>query len=137
MTSAPGWRAAGLPDLPWVSTSRYYITLGISVTHIECHERYPGLVADATANAPGRLYLDLTEREWKLLDAFENPLYDVAVVTLANDMQGLAYVWPTVGAPMALITTWTLKTMDEKSTEEYLSRVVGWREEWEESWEES
>ncbi|KAK3371931.1 hypothetical protein B0H63DRAFT_483318 [Podospora didyma] len=106
-TTAPGWRAAGLPDLP-----------------------YPGLVADPQSNALGRLYLDLTEREWALLDAFENPVYDIAAVTLANGQRGLAYVWP-VTDPPALAHTWTVDLIDPAGVEAYLARCKLWRQEWE------
>ncbi|KAK3363313.1 hypothetical protein B0T25DRAFT_36018 [Lasiosphaeria hispida] len=109
LTSAPGWRAAGLPDLS-----------------------YPGLVADQTGNAPGRLYSDLTEAEWTLLDAFENPLYDVAPLSLANGRRGLAYVWPS-SAPQALTSTWTVDSVDAAIIDMYLENCAAWREEWDKS----
>ena len=71
---APGWRAAGLPGLP-----------------------YPGLVpqrsempsaAGGGSGAPGRLYLDLGARDWAILDAFENPEYEIGLVTLEHGCQG-------------------------------------------------
>ncbi|KAK0730019.1 putative signal peptide protein, partial [Lasiosphaeris hirsuta] len=109
LTSALGWRAAGLPDLS-----------------------YPGLVADQSGDTPGRLYLDLTEDEWILLDAFENPLYDVAPLSLANGHRGLAYVWPS-SAPQALTSTWTVDSINAATVEKYLENCVAWREEWHKS----
>ncbi|KAK5662836.1 hypothetical protein OQA88_6247 [Cercophora sp. LCS_1] len=102
-TTAPGWRAAGLPDLP-----------------------YPGLVQDTTAAAPGRLYKDLTEREWALLDDFENPIYHVAEIELANGHKGLAYVWPEV----SLTTTWVVESMHSRM-EAYLEMCTMCRKQWE------
>ncbi|KAK0737500.1 hypothetical protein B0T21DRAFT_410949 [Apiosordaria backusii] len=108
-TTAPGWRAAGLPDLP-----------------------YPGLIADPTSNAPGRVYNDLTEREWAILDAFENPKYDIARIELANNAsEALAYVWP--AEPPALTTTWTVDCIDTERMEDYIAMCVEFRQEWEES----
>ncbi|KAK4162024.1 hypothetical protein QBC43DRAFT_322710 [Cladorrhinum sp. PSN259] len=109
--TAPGWRAAGLPDLP-----------------------YPGLVPDQSSGAPGapgRLYHDLTEREWALLDAFENPKYTLESVLLANGSTALAYVWP--AEPPALAATWTPDSIGPDGMEEYLAMCVEWRQEWEAS----
>ena len=53
---ARGWRVARLPDLP-----------------------YPGLVPD-NGHTPGRLYTDLTTREWATLDAFEHPTYTLTAI---------------------------------------------------------
>ncbi|KAK0671238.1 hypothetical protein QBC41DRAFT_386770 [Cercophora samala] len=108
LTSAPGWRAAGLPDLP-----------------------YPGLVAESTSDAPGRIYHDLTEPEWAILDAFENPKYDIARITLANGAEALVYVWP--ADPPVLTTTWTVDSIDTEGMEDYIAMCVEFRQDWEES----
>ncbi|KAK4193993.1 hypothetical protein QBC40DRAFT_155043, partial [Triangularia verruculosa] len=107
VATAPGWRAAGLPDLP-----------------------YPGLVVDPTSNAWGRLYQDLTERECEILDAFENPKYDIAQVTLSSGAKALAYVWP--ADPPALTTTWTVGCIDAEGMEDYLAMCAEFRQDWEE-----
>ncbi|KAK0733843.1 hypothetical protein B0T26DRAFT_604615, partial [Lasiosphaeria miniovina] len=107
-TAAPGWRAAGLPGLP-----------------------YPGLVRDASASAPGRVYHDLTAREWLVLDAFEDGAYDVAAVALADgqgQQRAVAYVWP--AETPALASTWTPDAVDVAA---YVSRCGAWRREWEAS----
>ncbi len=70
-TSAPGWRAASLEG-----------------------RVYPGLVASPDAAAPGLLLTDLSEREWAILDAFEDDRYDLREVRLTSGGRGLAYVWP-------------------------------------------
>lgn len=85
----------------------------------------------AAAGAPGWLYIDLTEREWALLDAFENPKYNLETITLANGSEALAYVWP--ADPPALTTTWTPESINTDGMEEYLTMCVEWRQEWEAS----
>lgn len=71
MASAPGWRAASLEG-----------------------RVYPGLVAAPNSAAPGLLLTDLSQREWAILDAFEDDRYDLREVTLTAGGRGLAYVWP-------------------------------------------
>ena len=123
---APGWRAAGLPGLP-----------------------YPGLVPQRTetlsagggsgSGAPGRLYLDLSPRDWAILDAFENPEYEIGLVALEHGDKALAYLWPDVaesdgGQGKALGTTWTIDwaVEDKAGMALYLERCVAWRQTWEE-----
>ncbi|MGH3903652.1 MAG: gamma-glutamylcyclotransferase family protein [Pseudonocardiaceae bacterium] len=68
---AQGWRVAQLPD-----------------------RLYPGLVPDR-CQAPGRLYTDLTTREWATLDAFEDPTYALTTLeVLPGPRPALAYIWP-------------------------------------------
>ena len=99
--TAPGWRAARLPDRP-----------------------YPGLVADDTAAAPGQLFTDLREEEWATLDAFEDPTYTLITVDLSTGRRGLAYVWP----DRALPETWTVDSLDADGMAAYLQRVRAWRD---------
>ena len=99
-TSAPGWRAARLPDLP-----------------------YPGLVRDSEAEAPGRVYTDLTDTEWNVLDAFEDPTYSVEVVRLRSDRASLAYVWP----DEALADVWSTDSLAGDEMQAYLERCARWR----------
>ncbi|WP_327346015.1 gamma-glutamylcyclotransferase family protein [Streptomyces europaeiscabiei] len=72
-TSAPEWRAAALEG-----------------------RVYPGLVAAPGATAAGLLLTDLTDQEWRLLDAFEDDQYDLREVSLLTRERGLAYIWPDV-----------------------------------------
>lgn len=99
-TSAPGWRAARLPELP-----------------------YPGLVADDSAEAPGRAYTDLSETEWSVLDAFEDPAYVVAPLVVSHGRTALAYVWP----DDSLESTWTTASLDRDGLDAYLQRCRAWR----------
>ncbi|KAH8762098.1 hypothetical protein F5883DRAFT_646882 [Diaporthe sp. PMI_573] len=61
LARAPGYRVSRLPDQP-----------------------FPGLVHDASSEAHGRIYRGLSPKEWAILDAFENSLYKVQVVTLED-----------------------------------------------------
>lgn len=99
-TSAPGWRAARLPELP-----------------------YPGLAADETADAPGRVYTDLTDAEWIVLDAFEDPTYTMTPVAVRHGRRALAYVWPDASLP----STWTTTALDRDGLADYLQRCRAWR----------
>ncbi|WP_328844835.1 gamma-glutamylcyclotransferase family protein [Streptomyces sp. NBC_00258] len=71
LASAPGWRAAALEG-----------------------RVYPGLVAAPGNAAAGLLLTDLTDQEWRLLDAFEDDRYDLRKVALSGGDYGLAYLWP-------------------------------------------
>ena len=104
LSSAPGWRAARLPGLP-----------------------YPGLVRDPPAEAPGRVYADLTEAEWEVLDAFEDPTYTVEPVRLSSDRTSLAYVWPDEALP----ESWRRGSLEGAEMEAYLDRCARWRARWE------
>lgn len=102
--TAPGWRVARLPDKP-----------------------YPGLVADESAAAPGRVFTDLVADEWATLDAFEDPVYTLTPVALSDGRRGLAYVWPKEALP----ETWTVQSLDEDGLAAYLRRVRTWRDRYE------
>jgi gamma-glutamylcyclotransferase (GGCT)/AIG2-like uncharacterized protein YtfP len=55
---------------------------------------YPGLVADPGTTAEGVLITGLTEAELRILDAFEDDLYEPAVLPLAGGAgRARAYVW--------------------------------------------
>ncbi|MEV5043553.1 gamma-glutamylcyclotransferase family protein [Streptomyces griseoincarnatus] len=70
--SAPGYRAAALEG-----------------------RVYPGLVAGTSADlAPGLILTDLSNEEWRILDAFEDARYELRQLPLANGGRGWAYVWP-------------------------------------------
>ncbi len=70
--SAPGYRAAALAD-----------------------RVYPGLILRAFGgSAPGVVLTDLSNEEWRILDAFEDERYDLREVTLSTGATGWAYIWP-------------------------------------------
>ncbi|MFI2790864.1 gamma-glutamylcyclotransferase family protein [Kitasatospora sp. NPDC018614] len=70
--SAPGYRAAALKG-----------------------RVYPGLVAGTSANvASGFVLTDLSNEEWRILDAFEDVRYELRRLPLSDGGRGWAYVWP-------------------------------------------
>ncbi|KUI56066.1 AIG2-like protein [Cytospora mali] len=107
VTTAPGYRVAHLPDKP-----------------------YPGLVRDESAEAPGRIYRGLSIHEWAILDAWENPVYEVQVVALSGEENALAYVWTADLLKAAPI--WTTASMTSTILDDYLKRTKAWREGYEE-----
>jgi gamma-glutamylcyclotransferase (GGCT)/AIG2-like uncharacterized protein YtfP len=70
--SAPGYRAAALQG-----------------------RVYPGLVVCASGgSARGVALTDLSDAEWRILDAFEDERYELREVVLSTGGSGLAYIWP-------------------------------------------
>lgn len=65
-----------------------------------------------------------------MLDAWENPVYEVQVVALSEGENALAYVWTVdllKGAPI-----WTTASMTGVILDDYLRMTKAWREEYEE-----
>ncbi|KAG8166746.1 hypothetical protein KVR01_002435 [Diaporthe batatas] len=109
---APGYRVSKLPDQP-----------------------YPGLVHDPSSDAHGRIYCELSPKEWAILDSFENPLYEVQVVMLEDGRRALAYVW-TVDL-LKGASEWTTDSMTGLVLENYLKWTRSWREAYDEQAEAS
>lgn len=77
----------------------------------------------------------LSPKDWAILDAFENPLYEVQVVTLEDGRKALAYVWT-----VDLLTGaagWTTASMTGNVLVEYVKRTKAWREDYDEQVEAS
>lgn len=56
---------------------------------------YPGLVIHAFGGkASGVVLTDLSNEEWRILDAFEDEQYDLREVALSTGARGWAYIWP-------------------------------------------
>lgn len=72
----------------------------------------------------------LSPKDWAILDAFENPLYEVEVVKLEDGRKALAYVW-TVDL-LAGAAAWTTSSMTGAVLEEYLKWTKIWREDYDE-----
>lgn len=69
--SAPGYRAAALQD-----------------------RVYPGLVSDEEGGSvTGVVLTDLTDKEWHILEAFEDERYELREVQLSNRRRAWTYVW--------------------------------------------
>ncbi|QUW78456.1 gamma-glutamylcyclotransferase [Streptomyces mirabilis] len=55
---------------------------------------YPGLVSAPGSEARGLLLTGMSEREWRVLDAFEDDRYDLQRIDLTCRSAAWAYVWP-------------------------------------------
>lgn len=103
---ARSWRVGRLPD--WL---------------------YPGLVHDG-GHAPGRLYTDLTTREWATLDAFEDPTYALTTIeVLPGPRLALAYIWPDGHFP----GVWTVDDLSTTDLTNYLERCRAWPQRYEQN----
>ena len=100
--SVAGWRVAALPG-----------------------RVYPALVS-GEALAKGQLLTDLTPPEWRLLDAFEDDVYELRRLTLTDGRYGWAYVRAhhTDAAPH----DWDIDTFERDHLTGYLKRCAAWRQ---------
>jgi gamma-glutamylcyclotransferase (GGCT)/AIG2-like uncharacterized protein YtfP len=101
--TARGWRAAALRD-----------------------RVYPALVPAEDKSADGLLLAELTRDEWRLLDAFEDDVYDLALLQLNDDRAGWAYV-ATADEDPALPHEWDPTTFEQTALPGYLERCRQWR----------
>jgi len=103
--SVAGWRVAALPG-----------------------RVYPALVA-GEAIAKGQLITDLTLSEWRLLDAFEDDIYELRRLTLTDGRHGWTYICAdhTHAAPH----DWDLDTFERNHLTDYLKRCAAWRHRYE------
>jgi hypothetical protein len=99
--TAPGWRVACLPE-----------------------RTYPALVA-ADATALGMTVDGLTADDWRVIDAFEDALYDLKPLSLSDGRHGWAYVCP--DAAKALATTWNPERFATEHLANYVDRCAAWR----------
>ena len=103
--SVAGWRVAALPG-----------------------RVYPALVP-GEALAKGQLITDLTPPEWRLLDAFEDDVYELRRLTLTNGRHGWTYICAdhTHAAPH----DWDITTFERDHLTNYLKRCSTWRQKYE------
>ncbi|MGL5826642.1 MAG: gamma-glutamylcyclotransferase family protein [Nocardioides sp.] len=88
-------------------------------------EVYPGLVSSPGSTASGELLCDLTGSEWEVLDAFENDIYDLAVI---NSRALGADVWAYVVADVLdYPVEWDARGFADNQLPEYLRRCAQWR----------
>jgi gamma-glutamylcyclotransferase (GGCT)/AIG2-like uncharacterized protein YtfP len=97
-----GWRVAPLPE-----------------------RVYPGLVPDETT-AHGYLLTGLTPEEWRVLDAFEDPVYGLKRLDLVDGRHGWAYVCN----PEATVEpgTWSAEEFEQQHLPAYVERCAAWRQ---------
>ena len=86
---------------------------------------YPGLVP-SSGEATGKVFTDLADAEWAILDAFEDPAYTLATVRVPTpvEMDSLAYIWrgDHVGEP------WSILEFKRDILADYLDRCRRWRQ---------
>jgi gamma-glutamylcyclotransferase (GGCT)/AIG2-like uncharacterized protein YtfP len=99
--SAPGWRVVALPG-----------------------RVYPGLIRGPTT-ATGLLIIDLAPQEWRILDAFEDELYQLRCLSLSNGRTGWAYVSEGVTQPSA--DDWDATLFNNRDLGAYVEGCIAWR----------
>ena len=100
--SVAGWRVAALPG-----------------------RVYPALVA-GEAIAKGQLITDLTPDEWRILDAFEDDVYELRRLTLTNGRHGWTYIC--ADHAHAEPHDWDINSFERDHLTNYLKRCATWRQ---------
>lgn len=89
---------------------------------------YPGLVP-GRGEANGKVFTDLTDAEWAILDAFEDPAYTFAAVRVLvpREIDALTYIWrgEHVDEP------WSAMEFGRNELADYLARCRRWRRRYE------
>lgn len=87
---------------------------------------YPGLVSDGDAEVTGHLLTDLTEREWRVLDAFESDFYDLLSIT--TQTRACAWVYALRDTGPEFSHPWNSAEFEQDSLERYLISCGQWRQ---------
>lgn len=96
---------------------------------------YPGLIP-GQGEAVGKVFTDLTDSEWTTLDAFEDPAYTLATLTVLTaaapetGTNALSYVWK--GEHIDL--PWSPADFRRDELTGYLDRCRSWRRRYERNW---
>jgi len=91
---------------------------------------YPGLIpAQSTAN--GYLLTRLTPEEWRVLDKFEDPVYDLKRLDLTDGRHGWAYVC-NPGAEVGE-DDWSPEEFQQQHLPAYIDRCTAWRQRYDEA----
>jgi gamma-glutamylcyclotransferase (GGCT)/AIG2-like uncharacterized protein YtfP len=103
--AAEGWRVVTLPD-----------------------RVYPGLIP-GPKTARGHLLTGLTADEWRVLDAFEDPVYELKRIDLADSRHGWAYACN----PDAKVgkDDWSAEDFEARHLPAYIERCAAWRRRYE------
>ena len=83
---------------------------------------YPGLVEAPGEIAHGRLLTELSDKEWRLLDSFEDPKYELRKMDLVCGQTGLAYVW--IDHAEAYPTPWSQRAFASTHLPAYVERCA-------------
>jgi gamma-glutamylcyclotransferase (GGCT)/AIG2-like uncharacterized protein YtfP len=103
--TAIGWRVAALPG-----------------------RVYPALVPGNRAVA-GRLLTGLTANEWRIIDAFEDDVYELRRLTLADELHGWAYICQSEAGTTS--DGWNADDFAAKHLVSYVANCVVWRKRYE------
>ncbi|MEU8131907.1 gamma-glutamylcyclotransferase family protein [Streptodolium elevatio] len=95
-----GWRAAALPG-----------------------QVYPAL-ATADSRADGVLLSGISVRDWHILDAYEDDLYDLVRLPLVGGGHAWTYVAPQAAV---LDENWSAEAFAERQLTEYVAACRAWR----------
>lgn len=103
--TAPGWRVVCLP-----------------------RRAYPGLVS-GKGETKGKVFTNLTDAEWAILDAFEDPAYTLAAVRVLTPLETdvLAYIWQGEHVDQP----WSIADFGREELADYLGRCRTWRRRYE------
>ncbi|MET9184956.1 gamma-glutamylcyclotransferase family protein [Streptomyces tendae] len=82
---------------------------------------YPGLVPALGAPASGLLLTSMSEREWRVLDTFEDDRYDLRRLDLSCGSDAWAYVWPDEEVQAE---DWDAGEFQDRHLQEYAARCV-------------
>jgi gamma-glutamylcyclotransferase (GGCT)/AIG2-like uncharacterized protein YtfP len=86
---------------------------------------YPGLVQGDTT-ARGYLLAGLTSDEWQVLDAFEDPVYELKNVDLDDGRHGWTYACnPDAEVEQA---GWSAEQFEQQHLPAYIERCTAWRQ---------
>lgn len=86
---------------------------------------YPALIA-AEAIAKGRLLTDLTGQEWRIIDAFEDHVYDLRRLTLTDGRHGWTYVCTDESDVSP--DDWDISQFERRDLTAYIERCTAWRQ---------
>lgn len=103
-TTVAGWRVARLPG------------------HV-----YPAMVA-AEAVVRGCLITDLSGSEWRIIDAFEDDIYELRQLSLTDGRHVWAYVCE--NHPDVSVDDWDVNQFDQDHLVNYLKQCADWRKEY-------
>lgn len=89
------------------------------------HVVYPTLIPRAQTSTTGELLTDLTDTEWRTLDAFEDERYHLAALTTNGNATAYAYVDTPDGHDET--RPWDKTTFARTHLPAYLERCTAWR----------
>jgi len=88
---------------------------------------YPGLVT-AECSVEGLLLTDLTAAEWRMIDAFEDELYDLQELSLVGDQHGWSYVCAQTQDVEP--SDWDAELFAARHLARYVARCTSWRDDY-------